>query len=389
MTWDKNTELVAIRLHLTPEVEITLPPNYTYNLLGWWLDRIRQDNPNLSAYLHDGQSEKPFTLSPLTGLSPNSPLRLLRGNSYQWTISALYQPLCQWLALWLDKLPEKTSLFQGSLTITGAEIALLPTTYAQLWQTPIPQQRGFTLNFTSPTSFRSKKHHLPLPIPHNIFHSYLRRWNDFSAYPHNQEEFLDWVTEMVFVSSHRIATTKASAGKGGMVTGFTGWVNFGVDARSDRSSEKQQLLYALLQLAPYCGTGHKTTFGLGQTHLDQDISLVAKSSGVSGLSPTVEIVKRGETSPKKAAYLHDRLAELTAIFFQQKQRQGGSRAQNTAMIWATILVRRELGESLQAIAADLEMPYETVKTYAKLARKAANLDIATTGELPLPTRGFN
>ena len=28
-----------------------------------------------------------------------------------------------------------------------------------------------------------------------------------------------------------------------------------------------------------------------------------------------------------------------------------------------------MGDSLQAIAQDLEMPYETVKTYAKLARR--------------------
>lgn len=28
-----------------------------------------------------------------------------------------------------------------------------------------------------------------------------------------------------------------------------------------------------------------------------------------------------------------------------------------------------MGESLQVIAQDLEMPYETVKTYAKLARR--------------------
>lgn len=37
---------------------------------------------------------------------------------------------------------------------------------------------------------------------------------------------------------------------------------------------------------------------------------------------------------------------------------------------ATILARREFGESLQTIAADLEIPYETVKTYAKLAHRA-------------------
>jgi hypothetical protein len=54
----------------------------------------------------------------------------------------------------------------------------------------------------------------------------------------------------------------------------------------------------------------------------------------------------------------------------QRRRTGGDRASQIAQTWATILARRELGEGLPAIAEDLEMPYETVKTYVKLARKA-------------------
>ena len=65
-----------------------------------------------------------------------------------------------------------------------------------------------------------------------------------------------------------------------------------------------------------------------------------------------------------------RIAELTELFKQQRQRTGGDRATQTAETWATILARRELGDSLQEIAQDLEMRYETVKTYAKLARRA-------------------
>ena len=34
------------------------------------------------------------------------------------------------------------------------------------------------------------------------------------------------------------------------------------------------------------------------------------------------------------------------------------------------LARREMGDSLNIIAQDLEMPYETVKTYVKLARRS-------------------
>ncbi|MFN6570683.1 hypothetical protein [Dendronalium sp. ChiSLP03b] len=35
-----------------------------------------------------------------------------------------------------------------------------------------------------------------------------------------------------------------------------------------------------------------------------------------------------------------------------------------------ILASREMEESLQTIAQDLEMPYSTVKTYVKLTRRA-------------------
>jgi CRISPR-associated endoribonuclease Cas6 len=33
-----------------------------------------------------------------------------------------------------------------------------------------------------------------------------------------------------------------------------------------------------------------------------------------------------------------------------------------------------MGESLQVVANDLQMPYETVKTYAKLARRALKVE---------------
>jgi CRISPR-associated endoribonuclease Cas6 len=33
-----------------------------------------------------------------------------------------------------------------------------------------------------------------------------------------------------------------------------------------------------------------------------------------------------------------------------------------------------MGESLQVVAEDLQMPYETVKTYAKLARRALKIE---------------
>lgn len=58
---------------------------------------------------------------------------------------------------------------------------------------------------------------------------------------------------------------------------------------------------------------------------------------------------------------------FTALMAAQKRR--GERATKICQTRATILARREFGESLVDIAKDLNMPYETVKTYAKLARR--------------------
>lgn len=58
------------------------------------------------------------------------------------------------------------------------------------------------------------------------------------------------------------------------------------------------------------------------------------------------------------------------LLIAQKKRTGGHRAQDSAGTWATMLARRELGESWQAIADNLAIPDETAKTYSKLAHRA-------------------
>ena len=68
--------------------------------------------------------------------------------------------------------------------------------------------------------------------------------------------------------------------------------------------------------------------------------------------------------------LAERIEELIKLFTTQRKRTGGERTDKIAVTWATILARREMGESLKAIAEDLEMPISTVKTYVKLARKS-------------------
>ena len=352
LTLAADTELLGLTFELEALSNATLPAQYTVGLHAWFLDQVRQQDMELSAYLHDGESEKPFTLSRLEGslMSSGKALQLQAGQIYRWTVTALSQPIVQWLQQWLQALPTNVGLHQAPLQIHQVTPSLAPTTYTQLLSSEYAQASPIALSFLTPTSFRRKGHHFPLPLPRNVFHSYLRRWNDFSAHPVEQEPFLDWVDDSVIIQRHRLESVKVAAGKRGAVTGFTGAVEFGLSS-TRQNEEFVQLFYALVHLAPYCGTGHKTTFGLGQTRL--------------GWLASEEV-----TLPLMQVLLAQRIAELTELFIAQRQRTGGERTQRVAETWATILGRRELGESLQDIAQDLEMEYETVKTYAKLARRS-------------------
>jgi CRISPR-associated endoribonuclease Cas6 len=349
------TELVGLNFSLEAIASGELYPQYTIGLHAWFLNQIREFDPELSAYLHDGESEKPFTISGLNGqfTAHSRALRVEAGATYQWQVTALSKPVVRGIATWLKQLPDTVDLKGAPLKIQAVALQLPPLTYKKLWQQASESQGTVDLSFLTPTSFRRRGHHFPLPVPTNLFHSYLRRWNDFSGQPFEDEAFLDWVEDCVTIQQHQLMTEKVAAGKRGSVTGFKGAIRLGLSNRAADNPEFQQLFYALVQLAPYCGTGHKTTFGLGCTHLGWQVE-------AADVAPT----------PTMQTVLADRIGELTEYFIAQRKRQGGDRAIQIAETWATILARRELGESLQEIAADLDLVYDTAKTYVKLARRS-------------------
>lgn len=184
--------------------------------------------------------------------------------------------------------------------------------YEHLWRTPLPKSPTIALSFLSPTSFRRKGLHLPLPWPTNVFHSYLRRWNHFSGQEFEQALFLEWIDEYVLVVRHHLQSMKVVAGKRGSVTGFTGAIEFGLAPKAREDAIFQRLFFCLGQLAPYCGTGHKTTFGLGQTHL-----------GWTESAPAI-------APPGASELLAQRISELTALFTAQRKRLGGERTARAA-----------------------------------------------------------
>lgn len=346
-----HTELLTLAFELTTPQTTTIYPQYTTGLHAWFLDQVRQTNPQLSQQLHDEQAEKPFTISHLEGkLTPvGTRLQLHPHHPYHWYISALSPQLVEWLCQWLDNLPPTIELRYAPLQIQSVTCALPPTTYQKLWQTK--SSRGLSLSFVSPTSFRRKKHHFPIPLPVQVFQSYLRRWNIFSSQAFDKDDFLRWVDNHVLIVRHHLESVKVAAGKRGSVTGFTGAVEYGLTKEATIKPEYVQLYKTLGKFAPYCATGHKTTFGLGQTRhgwLIEDTvidTLVAEHQ------------------------LAQRIEQISNQLMKQQKRTGGTRAINVCQTRATILAKQESGQSLREIATELDMPYETVKTYAKLAKR--------------------
>ncbi|MGB3137980.1 MAG: CRISPR-associated endoribonuclease Cas6 [Nodosilinea sp.] len=351
--WPARTELVGLQFDLVAEAAYELYPQYTIGLHAWFLHQIQEFDSALSAQLHDSATDKAFNISALSGqFSTHSrSLQLQAGKTYQWRVSGFTKPMVAGLARWLKHLPEAVDLKHAPLKIRQVSLAQPPTTYANL--AAIEPGRSLSLTFVSPTSFRRRGHHLPLPWPRNVFHSYLRRWNEFANHPVDQDEFLAWVDDHVVFQRHELASEKIVAGKRGAVTGFRGAVTYRLGAKASDNPKYVQLFYTLGHYAPYCGTGHKTTFGLGQTRLGWHLSQAEP-----------------QAVPAAQRLLADRIDELTTYFVNQKKRTGGHRAQDSAETWATVLARRELGDSLQAIAEDLKIPYETAKTYSKLARRS-------------------
>ncbi len=356
--WPKSTELVSLEFTLQPRFDCELYPQYTIGLHAWFLQQIQTFDPGLSAYMHDSGAEKPFSLTGLSSqfggqfVSQAQQLQLQKDKTYHWKINGLNQAVAQGIGRWLKQLPDEIDLKNAPLIIDGVRLAQPATTYSKLLQLGKAGSGSVSLSFTSPTSFRRKGHHLPLPWPTNVFHSYLRRWNNFAKKQIDQTAFLDWIDRHVVIQRHQIESVKVAAGKQGSVTGFVGAIAYTLDRGSADPPDFHNLFYTLVQLAPYCGTGHKTTFGLGETQL-----------GWRGTASTPAL-------PTKQQLLAERIDQLTQIFLEQKKRKGGDRALNTAESWATILARREQGDGLDAIAQDMDLPYETAKTYSKLARRA-------------------
>jgi len=220
------------------------------NLLRW----IAAVDSDLATALHDRPVRKPFTLSAL---------RQGRDGDYRWRVTLLEDAL--WEPLWAGAQAVGVLDLNGcTWPVRWSDARITHRSYALLL-TGVRPADHIEMEFVSPTTFRAGDLDLPLPEPGAVFRSWLSRWNDFAPPDRRiSTALLDVVRANVAISGHRLWTEKHDLGRS-QVVGFVGQVTYVITQARRLNQALVWQLNALADYAEFCGTGRKTTHGMGQT----------------------------------------------------------------------------------------------------------------------------
>jgi CRISPR-associated endoribonuclease Cas6 len=263
------TALYATLLKLKADGEATISPTQSYHAYGLFLALIRQSSPKMADEMHDSDSMKPFTISPLHGKFQRAGknLKVIGGYEYSIRLTFLKEDV---FAYFMDAalkaasqpLRLESAIFHIDHVVLHHEDSPLchHQSYQELFTESQPV-RKISLQFLSPTAFRSGgKRNVLFPEASLAFGSYLSKWQHFS--PIKVDEHMAEFLEQIIVARYKLSTHILHF-NAYQETGFEGDCTFELPADFDEDSLKT--INALADFAFYCGTGAKTTMGMGQT----------------------------------------------------------------------------------------------------------------------------
>lgn len=261
----------SLVLHLLPRSPIPQAHLSGRHLHALFLDLVQSVDPELATELHQQQSEKAFTLSPLQvghrighTLQWQHDRTIAAGTPCWWRISLLDDALFSKLThLWLHLNPAQSwQLGAADLQVVnmlGTPQAQQPwanfSTYPHLYEQASEAERQIQLQFCTPTTFRQTRYDSALPTKEVVFHSLLRRWNRYSGIP-----FSETILEPLYPSFFEIRTAIAIDSRSKLI-GCVGTVTFQILGEVEPLAIRQ--VNALADFALYAGVGRKTPMGMG------------------------------------------------------------------------------------------------------------------------------
>ena len=283
----------AAILYLQAQQDASLYGATGQHAAGFWLQRWREIAPAVGDALHDDRPLRQFTVSPLLGLTDTRRgYTLVRaGDAARLRITTLDdrdQPGL--LAEWLLQLPAEADI--GGAPWQIQRLALAPAdhpgagtaSYAALrdrYRAGEPPPGRWAIAFESPTAFHLQDDNiLPFPLPGLLVAGWLNRWQEYSPVPLVAADdpiagFLARVEAGLRVSAYRLKTVSfrfRHAGPDGRRTvevpqiGCVGELT--LDGTTLAAADRA-VVASLVDFAFFCGSGHHTTMGMGQTRKDE------------------------------------------------------------------------------------------------------------------------
>jgi CRISPR-associated endoribonuclease Cas6 len=261
----------SLVLNLIPKAPIPSSHLTGRHLHALFLDLVRSVDPDLGTKLHQQETTKAFTLSPLQRITKQlkslqweQKQAIAAGTPCWWRISLLDDGLFGQLAhLWLN-LSSQQAWRLGGTELQVASILSSPmsqhpwanyVSYQDLYEAAAEDDRQIHLQFLTPTLFRRRDYDTSLPTPELIFQSLLRQWNQYG-----DRVIPETIVEYLYPSFFNIRTEITQDGR----SKFIGCVgDLTLKVLGDASPETIKQINALADFAFYCGVGKKTPMGMG------------------------------------------------------------------------------------------------------------------------------
>ena len=264
--------LLSAVIHLQALENGSLPVDMGPALRAEFLKWVGEADPKQGDDLHDGNDLRPYTISDLKGtFRAQRGFHLVQSGQSAWfRITSLSDSLT---TLLLDSVFSKIGGRTFSLDRANFQVQKV-SDEAHPWagkssfealvdryiKAELKPSDTMEVEFASPTTFHSNTVHVPLPVPETVFGSWLDRWNAFSN-ARLPRDSGDMAQAGLVLSRYKLETQVVHYKEASWI-GFTGNCRFRVVSKDEYWV---RLCSLLSSYAFYCGTGAKTSFGLGQT----------------------------------------------------------------------------------------------------------------------------
>ena len=270
---------ISTQLSLIPETDVTLRPTMGHHAHAAFLSILRESNPEVAEAVHAHAAQKPFTVSPLIAkMETRGNLRHIKaGTECKLRFTFLDDELFEhfgkaFLTLTMPPIQLGKAVFQVRQMTSHATDERSwgkSQTYEELLQSAKTDTR-MCFRFYSPTAFRGmtprgkKTYNADYIDLDRCYQSWVNKWNAFAPIKLDKTEILEFVTAHGQVTSVAAASKRQHFGKH-IESGWVGTCACIFYPEGSLDTVLLRTVNCLAAFAFYCGTGYKTTMGMGQT----------------------------------------------------------------------------------------------------------------------------